>query len=161
MAIENLLEVDPIGDPMPQVLRASGRERSFDRRRDVYNMQIVVANESHRAAVGAELGIRFVSRMVRQPHGDRAIERGVIEVVVVREEETLVSGIHVEEHPPGDRLRGLVVDGGQPLQALGQSDGIDKGAGPAGRGLNLEQLALANLQPVRAIEPSAPRREIR
>ena len=104
MAVEDLLEVNPIGDPMPQVLRASRRERSFDGRRDVYNMQIVVSNESHRAAVGAELGIRFVARMVCQPHGDRAIERGVTEVVVVREQETLVGGIHVEGHPPGDQL---------------------------------------------------------
>ena len=161
VAIEDLLEVDPVGDPVPQVLGAAGGQGPLRRGGDVHDVQVVVADEGDGSPVRAELRVLLGAGMIRQPDGGLAVEGGVIEIVVVPEQEALVRGVHVERRLPGDRPGGALVQRWQPLQASEQRFGIVERARSAGRGLDLVELPVADLEPVLAVQPGRGNRGAR
>ena len=102
---------------------------------------------------GLNLGHCSRPGLVGQADGRRRVERRVVEVLAVLEQEASVGGIHVERHRAGDRLGGFGVDRGNARQALGECLGIDERLRTAGRGVDFQEPAVADLQPVFAVEP--------
>ena len=65
-------------------------------RGDVDRVQVEVADEGDVLAVGAELGQLLAAGLAGQPDRRRAVERGVIEVLAVLEQEPAPGRVHVE-----------------------------------------------------------------
>ncbi len=65
-AVEDLLVVNPVGVPMPQVVAPAGRQATLGLSGDVDHEQVEIADEGNSLAVGAELGPLFATSRSRQ-----------------------------------------------------------------------------------------------
>ena len=127
---------------------------------DVDGVEVEIADERDRLAVGTELGILLAAGIAGQPHGRGTVERGVIEVLPVLEQETPAW--------PGPCQMSFcaaidcTVLGSSELsrdRPLASALASMNGCGAAGRGVHLHEPALLHGQPVLAVEPARCARE--
>ena len=137
-----------------QVLAPAGREPALGLRGDVDRIKIEVADEGDVLAVGAELGELLAAGLAGQADRRRAVERGVIEVLAVIEQEAAPGRVHVEGSAARDRLDIIPLERGEAGEPLRQRRDIDERLRSARPGVELEEPALACLEPVLAVEPA-------